>query len=425
MLNNRSKNIVGVIDIGSTKICVMLGTRSSPTIANILFSTFTPSEGIQKGNVSDVAITSKNIISALNKVKESTGLNLKEFTIGITGTHIKSETRHSQINSDSSKRSLITHDRLRPISEPILPSNNNFPRRIIHSFQTGFSLDNGPTIRNPIGMHSDQITVDSQIIEGDSEKIENIKAAVQAVGINISNIVVNPLASGAAVLTNSEMNDNRLVIDIGGGTTDILAINDGAISFVGVLPVGGNQFTTDIANTFNSSFDEAEKIKIKHASTNITINSQKNKIPITDTNGNINKVPIFEICQLTRERSLELAKLIAINLSDNSIDQTAYSKILITGGGSLLPGISQVFEGVLLAKTINSTPTDIETNEDVHTNLTAFHSSATGLIKWSLNQHLFGSILKLSATNPIQDSTTKKYVQTQITNLLSKIPGRI
>jgi cell division protein FtsA len=398
----------------------MLGTHLSPNIANILFSTFTPSKGVQKGNVSDISITSKNILSALDKVKETTGINLKEFTVGISGTHIKSETRHSQINSDSSRRSLITHDRL---MEPILPSNS--PRKIIHSFQTGFSLDNGPTIRNPVGMHSDQVTVDSQIVEANLENIEKIKSAIELSGIKISNIVVNPLASGAAVLTNAEMNDDRLVIDIGGGTTDVLAINDGAISFVGVLPVGGNQFTTDIANNFNSSFEEAERIKIKHASANITINSQKNNIPITDTNGNVNKIPIFEICQLARERSRELAKLIAINLTDNSIDQTSYSKILITGGGSLLPGITQVFESVLLAKTINATPTDIETNEHAYTNLSAFHSSAAGLMKWSLNQHLFGSILKLSTTNSVQKSTAQNYVQTKITSLLSKIPGKI
>ena len=114
-----------------------------------------------------------------------------------------------------------------------------------------------------------------------------------------------------------------------------------------------------------------------------------------------------------------------INLSDNSIDQTEYSKILITGGGSLLPGITQVFESVLLAKTVNAEPTDIETNEDIYTNLSAFHSSAAGLIKWSLNQHLFGSILKLSTANPTQKTRTKNYMQTKITNLLSKIPGNI
>ena len=183
--------------------------------------------------------------------------------------------------------------------------------------------------------------------------------------------------------------------------------------------------TLPTLNFQKSSFDEAEKIKIKHASANITINSQKNKIPITDTNGNVNKIPVFEISQLARERSRELAKLIMINLSDNSIDQTGYSKILLTGGGSLLPGITQVFESVLLAKTVNSAPTDIETNEDIYTNLSAFHSSAAGLIKWSLNQHLFGSILKLSTTNPTQETRTKNYVQTKITNLLSKIPGNI
>ena len=422
MLFNRSKNIVGAIDIGSTKICVMLGNQLSSNMANILFSTFTPSKGVQKGDIANISISSENIISAINKVKESTGINLKEFTVGISGAHIKSETRHSQINSDSSPRSLITHNRL---MEPILTSSKNSPSQIIHSFQTGFSLDNGPTIRNPVGMHSDQITVDSKIIQGNSENIRNFKSALEASGIKVSNLVVNPLASGAAILTSSEMNDDRLIIDIGGGTTDVLAINDGSISFVGVIPVGGNQFTTDIANTFNSSFDEAEKIKIKHASANITINSQKNKIPITDTNGNVTKIPVFEISQLARERSRELAKLIMINLSDNSIDQTGYSKILLTGGGSLLPGITQVFESVLLAKTVNSAPTDIETNEDIYTNLSAFHSSAAGLIKRSLNQHLFGSILKLSTTNPTQETRTKNYVQTKITNLLSKIPGNI
>ena len=339
MLINRSKNIVGAIDIGSTKICVMLGNQLSSNMANILFSTFTPSKGVQKGDIANISISSENIISAINKVKESTGINLKEFTVGISGAHIKSETRHSQINSDSSPRSLITHNRL---MEPILTSSKNSPSQIIHSFQTGFSLDNGPTIRNPVGMHSDQITVDSKIIQGNSENIRNFKSALEASGIKVSNLVVNPLASGAAILTSSEMNDDRLIIDIGGGTTDVLAINDGSISFVGVIPVGGNQFTTDIANTFNSSFDEAEKIKIKHASANITINSQKNKIPITDTNGNVTKIPVFEISQLARERSRELAKLIMINLSDNSIDQTGYSKILLTGGGSLLPGITPV-----------------------------------------------------------------------------------
>lgn len=380
--------LVTAIDVGTTKVCTIVASRASSGNLEIVGYSSVPSDGVRKGAVDRVADAERAIRQSIESVRSNCGIEIRSAFVGITGTHIEFENRRHSIDSVS-KAGVITESDL---SQPEigLSSKLGENRRLLHSIRMSYSLDGEEGIRNPLGMHTDNVKADTHIVSGDSTFINRLVAAVKNSGINVEGLVLEPLASGLAVLTPEEMARGSLLIDIGGGTTDVVGFKGGRICYTGVIPVGGWQFTNDIAMTFNTKYSEAEKIKLLHASTELQIKRIDEEIPMLLVEGSELMVPLIDICQLTRERAQELVKLIKIHLDKANLGDPSQIRLVITGGASNLPGMIALVQRRLAIQTRKGVPSfnGIAPAELIEPS----YATGLGLLLWADKEYSKGKI---------------------------------
>ena len=204
-------------------------------------------------------------------------------------------------------------------------------------------IDGHNGINNPVGMHAAGLEVKSHLVTAGDSFVRNLDSAVVTAGLKVKQMVLEPLASSEALLTSKEKERGAAIVDIGGGTTDIVAFKGGSILYTSVVPVGGFQFTNDISMTFNTSFEEAEQLKLKYASTEPASIDMREQIDVSVL-GRSAKVNVYrrDICQLVRERGMELIRLIDLKLQESGIGQNHKAQVVMTGGASSLPGLFEM-----------------------------------------------------------------------------------
>ncbi|MFN2151037.1 MAG: cell division protein FtsA [Anaerolineales bacterium] len=252
--------IVG-IDVGTTKICTLVASLEESGKMRILGVGIEPSQGIRKGSVVDLNAASQAIARSIEKAERTSGLEIDSALVSLAGSHV------SSINSKGvvgvSGRTIDYDDIMRAIDAAravSIPHN----REVIHVIQRSFTVDGQEGIRMPIGMHGYRLEVEAHIITAASATVDNLRQAVAAAGAHVSQFVLNPLASGEVVLSETEREMGVVVCDMGGGTTDLAIYIDGDVWHTSVLGVGGNHITSDIAHGLRLPQPEAEEIKLQH-----------------------------------------------------------------------------------------------------------------------------------------------------------------
>ena len=281
---------------------------------------------------------------------------------------------------------MITADSLTGSSRPF-GSVKDPQRQTIQTVRTSFSVDGEEGIRNPIGMHSDNIEVETHVVVGLSELIEKVEQAVELAGVKLASMVMEPIASGMAVLTEKEKEKGVVMVDMGGGTTDLVAFKDGQICYTGVIPVAGFQFTNDIAMMFNTYYEAAEDAKIRYGSAELysTLENEELEFPVKGQDMSL-KVRGNEISHITRQRAQELAKLIGLKLDKAGLDEETRSRIVLTGGASTLQGMD-----VLMRNTLSHWTTSVQVRRgrpegvgDLPEELSgATYSTGVGMLLWA------------------------------------------
>lgn len=333
--------LVTAIDVGTTKVCTILGQVSATNNLEIVAYSTVPSDGLRKGNVYDVSTTTDAVKKSVQQVEASTGLEIKSAYVGITGSHVSFENRRSQVSAGNS--GVITTAELNRQSPESAKSEPG--RELIHALKMTYTIDGERGIRNPRGMHSNDVAVDTHIVTAGSAYVNKLTAAIENVGIKIDGLVLEPLASGIAILQPNEKRQGVIVVDIGGGTTDVVGFKDGRICYTGVVPVGGYQFTNDIAVTFNSNFAAAEEAKLAYGNTDIPTGTGavRLKLPVVDKEVDVELRPP-DICRLTRERALELIQMIGTKIAESGLANRNGFVIALTGGASNLPGLADLMQ---------------------------------------------------------------------------------
>src|SRR5512145_3502571 len=252
--------IVG-IDVGTTKVCTLVGRVEDDKSIRILGVGIEPSEGIRKGIIVDLAAASQAITRSVEKAESTSGLEITSALVSMAGAHVASVNSRgaAAVNGNVIEQYDIAHalDQARAVAIP-------YDREIIHVIQRGFTVDGQDGIRNPKGMHGYRLEVEAHIITASAATSENLRQCVGAAGVDIQQFVLNPLASGEVVLTDQERQMGVAVCDIGGGTTDLAIYVDGDIWHTMVLAVGGNHITSDIAHGLRLPIDQAEEVKKKY-----------------------------------------------------------------------------------------------------------------------------------------------------------------
>ena len=256
--------IITAIDVGTSKVCTLMARRSGANGVKVLAHSVVPSEGLEKGNVADVASAEKAIRRSIRQCEIRAGVKIPSAHVGIAGSHVSFENRWDELGW-AGKEGVITAEELDRVPTSVAAAGAESGRQVIHAIPMVYALDGQRGIRDPKGMHSRQLEVQTHVVTGASSFVDKLLDAVQSTGVKVDSLVLEPLASSEAVLTRHERLQRVAVVDIGGGTTDVVVFKGGRMFFTAVIPVGGYQFTNDICQTYDTTYATAEEVKIEHA----------------------------------------------------------------------------------------------------------------------------------------------------------------
>ena len=337
------KIIVG-LDIGTTKICVIVGKKNEYGKLEILGMGKAVSDGVIRGIVTNIDKTVRAIEKAIAEASEQSGIEINVVNVGIAGQHIKSAVHHGGITLENQDDEITIEDIARLTSDMhriVTPPGSE----IIHVMPQDYIVDYEDGIMDPVGMTGVKLEADFHIITAQTNAINNINKCVKRAGLNIENLILEPLASSLSVLSDEEKEAGVCLVDIGGGTTDVAVFYDNIIRHTAVIPFGGNIITSDIKQGCMVMEHQAELLKTKfgraiaeEASPNeiVSIPGLRNRPP--------KEISVKNLAHVIEARMEEIIELVHTEIITSGFHKKLAAGIVVTGGGSQLTNLSQLFE---------------------------------------------------------------------------------
>lgn len=338
--------IVG-LDIGSGKICTVVGELGEDDQIEIIGIGTSPSLGIKKGIIIDLEQAVQSAKESIESAERMAGTRINSAFVSIGGNHITSINSKGVI-AISRESPEITESDIEKVIEAAKAGIVSSEKEVIHTLSREFIVDGQSGISDPLGMSGARLECKVHIVTGSITAVQNLIKCVEGAGLDIEEIIFGTLASSNAVLSNAEKDLGVLLIDIGAGTTEIAIFIEGGLAHSAVLPVGGIQITNDLAVGLRTSIEEAEKIKINYGSAIKSSVSPEKLVEISSINGKENyNVSQKYLVEIIEPRVSEIFSLVGIEVRKSGCYNMIPGGIVITGGSSLLPGISEVAEQVL------------------------------------------------------------------------------
>jgi cell division protein FtsA len=337
------KIVVG-LDIGTTKICAVVGKRNEYGKIEILGLGKAVSDGVQEGVVVNIVKTIDAITKAIKEASEDSKIDIGIVNVGIAGKHVKCSVHHGSITRESNENEITLSDvkRLSSDMEKILCEPG---AEIIHVIPQSYTIDYKDVTKDPIGMSGVKLEADFNIITAHTNSIRNIQKCVQRGGFDIDQLMLQPLASSLAVLSEQEKEAGIVLVDIGGGTTDIAIFYDGVIRHTAVLPFGGNIITNDIKQGCAVMHQQAEALKVKYGS---ALSAEASENEFISVQGLQNRQPKEisrkNLALIIEARMEEVIDFITLEIQNSGFKGRLAGGIVITGGGAMLKGVKQLFE---------------------------------------------------------------------------------
>ena len=340
------KNIIAGLDLGTTKVCVVIAEKLDNNRFDILGFGIAPSEGLHKGLVANISKTAEAIKEATAIACNRAGINITLVNVGVAGEHITSM-RHRNFITISNDEKEITKTDLDRLEADVRTIRIPSDRQILHIIPEEFSVDYQGGIENPIGISGSRLEASNHIVLASIPAMQNIKKSVERAGLHVQDYILQPIASSSSVLEESEKDLGVALIDIGGGTTDIAIFHNKAIKHTKVIGVAGNQVTNDIRESLGVVTEEAEKLKkdFGFATEAAIIREEDILIRGVGARGNT-KIPISLLTQIISLRMRELFVLIDNEIRSAGFKNKIKAGIVLTGGGSLLKGCTELAEEV-------------------------------------------------------------------------------
>ncbi|HDJ28083.1 MAG TPA: cell division protein FtsA [Proteobacteria bacterium] len=339
----KNDQIIVGLDVGTTKICAIVGKITAEGIEIIGIGT-NPSEGLRKGVVVNIDSTVDSIKKAVHEAELMSGTDIKAVVTGIAGAHIKGFNSHGIIGvKDREVSSKDVEKVLEAAKAVAIPMD----REVIHTMAQEFIIDDQDGIKDPVGMSGVRLEVKVHIVTAAVASAQNIVRSCNRAGLEVYDIALQQIASSAAVLTPEEQELGVMVIDIGGGTTDIAVFANGSICYTASLPLGGNQLTSDIAIGLRTPVTAAEKIKKQYGCAMISLIGQNDTIEVPSVGGRPPRVLSRQILgEIIEPRMEEILELVKRELYKSGFHDQVVSGVVLTGGSSLMPGVEELAETV-------------------------------------------------------------------------------
>ncbi|MCY4523116.1 MAG: cell division protein FtsA [Halobacteriovoraceae bacterium] len=342
---NRKNSILVGLDVGTTKVCTVVGTYNSLSELEIIGIGTHPSHGLKKGCVVNIDKTVNSIQSSVEEAKLMAGVDITHASIGVAGNHIYS---FNSSGVAAIKGKEITSEDVDRVIEAakavVIPSD----REIIHVIPQEFRVDNTPGIKNPVGMCGVRLEAHVHIVTGSISLIQNLVKCVEQTGIKTENITLQPIASSAAVLSTEEKDMGVVLIDIGGGTTDLAIWKEGNLIHSQIIPVGGSHFTNDLAVALKVSHSEAERIKINHGCVLAEKLNQSARITVKGLPGmKEREMQLNVMANVLGARAEELFTIIKNIIKEKKLENEINGGHVLTGGGALIKALPELGEYIL------------------------------------------------------------------------------
>jgi len=372
------------IDIGTTKICTVVGEVASEGEMRILGVGIAPSAGLSRGMVENIRDATDSIKTSVEKAERSSGTRILSAHVGVAGAHIACLNNRGIVAIPDRTRPIMPDDVTRVLDGArvvSIPTN----REIIHVIPRYYVVDGQDNVSDPVGMFGSRLDVETHIVTGIDSAIQNLTKCVENVGVQVDGLILEPLASAEAVLDEEEKEQGVVLADIGGGTTDIALFIEGSVYHTAVLPVGGNHVTRDIVVGLRAPYQAAEEAKRKWGHAIPSMVDAREEITLEAFGSEGSKTELRRrLCEIIQARVEEILEMVTAEVKRAVHDDIVSAGVVLTGGSSKLAGID------LLAEQVTGWPARVGMPRNLHgltdTLIDPAYATSVGLLQWAVNE---------------------------------------
>ena len=397
MPNNNSKNETDVLvslDIGTSKIvCLIAQTIDSHTLEVVSMGSY-PSSGLKKGVVVNIDATTDAIQKSVEQAMLSFDGKIKNVYVGVAGNHIRSLNSHGIVGIKDKEVTSQDIDRVIEAAQAVaIPSD----QRVLHVLPQEFVIDDQDSIREPLGMSGVRLESHVHLVTCAASAIQNIEKCVKRSGLNIDGFVLEQLASSYSVLSDDEKELGVCIVDIGGGTTDIAIFNNGSITFTGVIPIAGDQVTSDIAVALRTPTPQAEDIKQKYGCAVSDFTQDDEVIAVPGVGGRPPRdLSRRSLAEIIEPRYVELFELVKAEIERNGFESKIPAGIVLTGGTSQIEGAVELAESIFQTSVRLGNPENFTGMESILKN--PIYATSLGLLGYGFDRLKQGYALEQNTT---------------------------
>lgn len=372
-------NLIAAIDLGTTKVVTLVGERT-PDGVNILAYSQQPSKGIMRGEVVNIQHVLDSMLPTIKEVEEKVGGKINEVFVGIAGQNIRCTSNGSQILRPSPDE-LISKEEIDTITRNMHCTFCQGDEEVLHAIPQSFNIDDFMGVTEPIGMIGKQISASYKLFIGKKNSAQYSNNVIKRAGLNLKELILEPLASAAAVLSDEEKEIGVVMVDIGGGTSDLLIIQDNVIRHAAVIPFGGNSITEDIRIGCGISAKNAEQLKIEHGTCYSEYAPENKRIIIPGIGGRESREISFKfLANIIEARVSEIMEAIDYEIERSGYANNIKGGLVLTGGTSQLGNICKLATLITGLETRIAVPENVTVNAGVPDIQKPNLSTAVGLV---------------------------------------------
>ena len=384
--NTINGNYIAALDIGTSKVVCLIGSISDSHSIEIVAMGSYPSSGLKKGVVVNIDATTDAIQKSIEQAKNSFEGKIKNVFVGIAGNHIKSLNSHGIVGIKDKEVTQLDIEKVIDAAQAVaIPSD----QRVLHVLPQEFVIDDQDAIREPLGMSGVRLESHVHLVTCANNAIQNIEKCVKRCGIGIDGFVLEQLASSYSILSNDEKELGVCIVDIGGGTTDIAIFNNGSICFTGVIPIAGDQVTSDIAVALRTPTPQAEELKQKFGCAVSEFTKEADSIEVAGVGGRppreLSRKVLSEIIE---PRYVELFELVLAEIQRNGFENKIPAGIVLTGGTSRMEGVAELAESIFKTTVRIGIPNNFKGMETSLKN--PIYATSLGLLNYGFDKIMQG-----------------------------------
>ncbi len=372
------------IDVGTTKVCTVVGEVSPEGDLRILGVGIGPSAGLTKGMVDNIQAATEAIASSVERAERASGTRILSAHVGIAGPHVSSSNSRGIVAIPDPRRAIADADVQRALDSARLVNVPN-NREVIHVVPRYYVVDGQDSVVDPVGMYGSRLDVETHVVTASASAMQNLVQCVEGAGVRVDSLILEPLAAAEAVVQDEELRHGVALVNVGGGTTDVAVFVNGAVTHTAVLPIGGVHMTRDLVVALRVPQPSAElaKRRFGHAIPSMVDPDELVEIDSFGSEGR-REVARQVMAQVLQARAEELFELVHAEIRRGSQAETLAAGVVLTGGAALLPGLDLLAESVLQLPARIGRPRHLAGLSDILQE--PAYATSVGLLRWALKE---------------------------------------